>query len=163
MAKSRGKQTFLLQAMRWGSMHPGAQIFFQPGQDEGVGFFCSQCLPMKFPIDSQHLPSSSSLHIISFALSSTLVTYVTDPKAGNRNISMLGLSKAFFFWLWWTNQKMPITKGKKMNLLGPQKEISMSHNILPSLYFYIKYTSRGKLQHIILDKTISCNKREGST
>jgi len=101
-------------------MHPGAQIFFQPGQDEGVGFFCSQCLPMKFPIGSQHLPSSSSLHIISFALSSTLVTYVTDPKTGNRNISMLGLSKAFFLVVM-DQSKDAHNKRKKIELIGSPK------------------------------------------
>jgi hypothetical protein len=37
-------------------------------------FFCIECVGIKFPMCSQHVPHKSSLYPISFALSSTLVT-----------------------------------------------------------------------------------------
>ncbi len=102
---------------------------------------------MKFPISFQHLPSSSSLHPTSFALSSTLVTDVTDPKAGNHNKRMLGLSEASFFFVVMDQSKDAHNKRKKIEILWSPKEISMSHKRLPSLYFYIKFTSivQGKI------------------
>jgi hypothetical protein len=49
-----------------------------------------QCVP-------QHFPHNTSLYFISFALSSTLVTYSTNPKREHYNICILGLSKNLFF------------------------------------------------------------------
>jgi len=66
---------------------------------------------LKFPMGSQHfsltsqyvpqhVAYSTSLYLIPFALSSTLVTYKGGPEGGNYNMSLLGLSKAsliFYF------------------------------------------------------------------
>ncbi len=68
----------------------GSQVFFSFGGGWVVGFCSSQCVPMKFsmcchefPMGSQHIPqvsNCSSLYSISFALSSALLTYITNPK-----------------------------------------------------------------------------------
>jgi hypothetical protein len=47
----------------------------------------------------QHVPNRSSLYPISFALSSTLENVNIQPKGGYYNTSILGLSKAWFFYL----------------------------------------------------------------
>jgi len=47
----------------------------------------------------QHVPNRSSLYPISFALSSTLENLNIQPKGGYYNTSILGLSKAWFFYL----------------------------------------------------------------
>jgi hypothetical protein len=79
-------------------------------------FCCSQCVPIKFSKGFQHVPQVFNVFlnmflklpmcffnmfpiaphfiIISFALSSTLVTYIEESKGGDYNISILGLSKA---------------------------------------------------------------------
>jgi len=54
--------------------------------------------PLCFPSSQcvlQHVPNSTSLYFISFALSFTLVTYVTNPKGGDYNISIWVLFKAW--------------------------------------------------------------------
>jgi len=59
----------------------GAQVFSLLGEGGGVGFLnLSHCVPVKFTMGSQHVPNSSSLYPISFAISFTLVTYITSPK-----------------------------------------------------------------------------------
>jgi hypothetical protein len=67
----------------------------------GLGFFgcwifvVSQCVTMKFSLFSHQVPNSSSFYPISFALSSTLVTYITCPKEEiTIEVSILGLYKA---------------------------------------------------------------------
>jgi hypothetical protein len=67
-------------------------------------FMYSRKFPMGFPICSQSFQcvpqyvvlKKSSICLISFALSSTLVTYITSPKGKDNNIGVpiLGLSKA---------------------------------------------------------------------
>jgi hypothetical protein len=47
----------------------------------------------------QHVPNSTSLYLIPFALSSTLVTYIGGPEGGTYNISLLGLSKALLIFI----------------------------------------------------------------
>jgi hypothetical protein len=70
--------------MRWSSMHPGSSAFFSVGGDRGC--WISHCAPIVVPYGfttcssnsqyvPQHVPSSLSLYLLSFALSSTLVIW----------------------------------------------------------------------------------------
>lgn len=68
MANNTSRQNIFLQAIRWGTMHPGAQAFFLLGDGEGVEFICSQCVLMKFPLcshqfslGSQHAPQAPNV------------------------------------------------------------------------------------------------------
>jgi hypothetical protein len=83
------------QPMRQLNMHPrgpslnttlpcectqGAQVFFLWGEGGGVGFFLIPLCSCQVHNGSQHVPNSSSLYPIFFAISSTLVTYISSPK-----------------------------------------------------------------------------------
>jgi len=71
-------------------MHPGGSGFFSFSFRGGVvllDFCCSQCVP-------QHVHNSSSLCLISFALSPTLGTPINQPKGGGYNI-YFGTGKSF--------------------------------------------------------------------
>jgi hypothetical protein len=100
------------------------------GEDGVVGFCSSQSVPNKFsmcshefPMGSQHIPqvsNSSSLYPISFALSSTLVTYITSPKEEITTYLIWDCSKLVLFLFFGMDQsKMPITKPKKKTLGDP--------------------------------------------
>lgn len=98
----------------------------------GVGTFVvhttfpssSHCVP-------QHIPNSSSLYSISFALSSPLVTYINNPQGREYNMSILGyffsdytklikfLMFFFFFWGVMGQSKMSMANEKKLNFEAP--------------------------------------------
>ncbi len=104
----------------------GPKFFFSFGGSirEVLVLFCSQCVP-------QHVPNSTLLHLISFALSFILVTFISSPKGGHYHISILGPHKALLiFFLWWTNQHCPLERKKK--------ELWGAHNYLiwVTIYFY---------------------------
>jgi hypothetical protein len=69
-------------------------------------------------MSSQHVPNSSSFYPISFALSFTLVIYISSPR-WDYNIFILGLSKVRSIVLVMGQSKKPITKEKKIELWGP--------------------------------------------
>jgi len=83
-------------------------------------------VPNAFP---QHGPNSSSLCLISFALSSTLVTYVTNPKDEIKTSKVQTLTRFFFFFV--------MSQSKKKKKKG-EKELSGCHPQLISWsYKYI--------------------------
>jgi len=51
---------------------PGFSSFGEDGRVGVLDFCCFQCVP-------QHVPNSSSLYPMSFALSSRVVTYISSP------------------------------------------------------------------------------------
>ncbi len=81
----------------------------------------------------QHVPNSSSLYPISFALSSPLVTYISSSQGREYNMSILGYfsncTKLFvffvfflcfcFFWGVMGQSKMSIANEKKLNFETP--------------------------------------------
>jgi hypothetical protein len=72
----------------------------------GMNFGCSHCVLIKFSMGSQsvpqHVPNSSSLYPVSFALSSTLTTkHRQAQRRRDPMISTLGLSKARYFILFY--------------------------------------------------------------
>ncbi len=87
--------------------------------------FCSQCVP-------QHVPNSALLHLISFALIFILVTFISSPKGGHYNISILGPYKALLNFFGMDKSTLPIGKERKRTL-GCSQLLNLSHNIL--LYF----------------------------
>jgi hypothetical protein len=78
----------ILGQMRWGAMHLGNSSFFSFGGGWGCWIFFLLCVPIKFPNGfstcfqcvPQHVLNSFSFYPISFALSSTLVNYITSLK-----------------------------------------------------------------------------------
>lgn len=59
MVKNRDRHRNSWQPMWWANMHPRDQSFFFWGGrgGGGCGIFCSsQCVPIKFPLSSQHAP-----------------------------------------------------------------------------------------------------------
>lgn len=106
-------------------MHPRNQPFSLM-ERVGVLDFCyshevpmkfSLYIPMKFSIDSQHVPQvpkSSSLYPISFALSFTLETLQNPKEKNTTNIFWDFLKAQFFFLknLLWANQRCPQHKEK---------------------------------------------------
>ncbi len=88
------------------------------------GIFVPDAFPSSSQCVIQYVPNSTSFYPISFALSSTLVTYRSSPKEEDMNIPILGLSKGLIKVYFVMGQsKMPITKEgeekKKLNLECP--------------------------------------------
>jgi hypothetical protein len=95
------------------------------------GFGCSQCVLIEFPTSSQsvlptsfsgspcvpqHVPNSTSLCPISFAVSSTFVTYRTIPIEEDYKISIFwGLQSLTKFYSVMGQSMMPITKENNWN------------------------------------------------
>jgi len=71
-----------------------------------LDFLGSQCVP-------QHVPNSSSLYLISFGLSFTLVTYIRSPK----KYLVRNYLKLLFF-LVMSQSKITITKKKDKKTFG---------------------------------------------
>jgi hypothetical protein len=79
-----------------------ALFFFWGSVGEVLDFFCSQCVPIQLfskcssnsQCVPQHVPNSTLLHLMSFALSFILVTFTSSPKGGHYDISILGPYKA---------------------------------------------------------------------
>ncbi len=61
----------------------------------------SQCVP-------NHVPDSTSLYPMSFALSSTFITYIITPKGRDYNTCILGLFKSLLNFFVMGQSKMPI-------------------------------------------------------
>ncbi len=86
------------------------RYFFLWGEGGGVGnFFIPYCVPVKFTMGSQHVPNSSSLYPISFAISSTLVAYITSPKEELTTYLIWDYPKVDLFFCE-VQSKMPITQ-----------------------------------------------------
>jgi len=97
----------------------------------GLLNFCfSQCVPMTFPWCCQHvpqipnvfpqcIPNSSSFDPISFALSSNVVTYITNPKEEITTYIFWDFSMLDLFFWWWANQKCPSQKKINWTLGSP--------------------------------------------
>ncbi len=71
-------------------MHVVGPGFSSFGEGGGVDFCCFQCVP-------QHVPNSSSLYPMSFALSSRVVTYITSPMEEIATYLFWGCPKADYF------------------------------------------------------------------
>ncbi len=89
-------------------------FFFPFGGSIGevLDLFGSQCVP-------QHVPNSTLLHLISFALSFILVTFISSPKGGHYDISILGPYKVLLNVFVMDKSTLPIGKGKKKNFGVP--------------------------------------------
>jgi hypothetical protein len=107
MAKHTGRGENIL-ASNEVKQHPlrGPRFFFLSGECGGVVFLlfpmCSHKIPTVFSVNSKWVPQVPNLihNIIpkaprstSIALSSTLVTYISSPRGGDYNRSILGLPK----------------------------------------------------------------------
>jgi hypothetical protein len=125
LVKSEGGIEKLWQPIRWAKHVPQGPGFFLLGKVAAMlDFCCSQmcshqilneffkCLPSSQCVP-KHVPDSTSLYPISFALSSTFITYTITPKGGDYNRSILGLFKALLNFFVMGQSKMPITKVKK--------------------------------------------------
>jgi hypothetical protein len=135
--------------VNWGENHeclPGeTPVFFSfGGRVEVLDFCCSQCVPIKFSMHSQHvplvpyafpnmLPMVPDFTPISFARSFTsFATYISSPKEEITTYLIWVCSKFYFIFIfWWANQRCPFSKGKNLNFLGSLQLINMSHNTLP--------------------------------
>ncbi len=108
------------QPMRWTNMHKRGSIFFPFGQVRGVffgvpnGFPSSpQWFPTCFPSSHcvlQHVSNSTSLcpHMLCPKFYSCNLYINAPPKEEECTIyTILGLSTAWFSFLWWTNQRCP--------------------------------------------------------
>jgi hypothetical protein len=82
----------------------------------------SQCVP-------KHVPDSTSLYPISFALSSTFITYIITPKGRDYNTSILEQFKALFNFFVMGKSKMHITKEKSIWTLGSPQLIDTSQTV----------------------------------
>jgi hypothetical protein len=86
VAKNTSRQKNSCNQWGKGSMHPGGPGFFLLVEGGSVGFlllpWSSHCVPIKFSMCSQHVPSGFSLYPISFDLSLSLVTNITRFKEG---------------------------------------------------------------------------------
>jgi hypothetical protein len=88
-------------------MHPWGSFFGGESNKNPICFYCPNLFPSNcqwvfnmfpsFQCVPQHFPHNTALYFISFALSSTLVTYSTNPKGEHYNICILGLSNSWFF------------------------------------------------------------------
>jgi hypothetical protein len=96
MVKNTCSKRNYWQPMRWASMHTKGLFFCPFGEGQGCCFLfllfpmCSHQIPNRFPIRSsssqcvrQHVSISTSLCPICFALSSTLVSYISSTKEEN--------------------------------------------------------------------------------
>jgi len=127
MSKEHGQVKKILAAndVRQHAHSRGPGFLFLLGEEGGdVGIFlgvpnvlpsCSQCV-------LQHNLNSFSLYPISFALSSTLVTYISGQRRGDNKIIFWDPAKLCFFNFFVMGQsKVAITKAeKKLNFGGPQ-------------------------------------------
>jgi hypothetical protein len=131
MGKNRGKHRNSWQPMRWPACTNGPSIFVFFGEGGGMlDFFGSQCVSIKFPLGFQHVPNSTSHYLISFALSFTLMTYISSWKERDCNMYILGLFKAWLIFFWQPNQWCPSQNQiKKKKLWGFTQLINMSHSI----------------------------------
>ncbi len=88
-----------------------SQVFFSfGGRGEVLDFCCSQCVPIKFSMHSQHvplvpnvfpdtLPMVPDFTPISFALSFTLATYISSPKEEITTYLFWVCSKLYFIFI----------------------------------------------------------------
>ncbi len=130
MGNNRGKHRNSWHPMRWPACNNGPSIFVLFGEGGGMlDFFGSQCVSIKFPPGSQHVPNSTSHYLISFALSFTLMTYISSWKERDYNMYILGLFKAWLNFFWQPNHWCPSqNQNLKKKLWGFTQLISMSHS-----------------------------------
>jgi len=118
-----------------------------------LDFCCSQCVLMKLLLYSHQVPNvlpnmfpiASSFYPISFCPKCYSCNLIKQPKGPNYNISILGLSKAWFIYLYFFcdgpfKDAHPKTK---IELWSSPQLINIIHNVQAPLFWQCAYPGPG--------------------